>query len=699
MRSFLRALVLLVPVLLLLVASTRPLRAEVVRIQVDRREPFAGGASFGEAGSYELIAGRVFFAVDPLALANQRIVDLRLAPRDARGRVLFSSDFVVLRPLDPAKARPSVLLEIINRGNTEENGPFFYTPGPDDFTLPTLDHVKFDDPFPFDQGFTFAYLGWETNPASGTMHLEAPTVDVSGPVRATFLTDATNAASTTHLIHSPLPGPCPVDETSPKLRILVKRAFDDPGSDPGPDLPVAGWHFTSVKNVTSGRMDCAISAPGALTPDRLYEVVFTAKTAPVAGLSFAAFRDFASYLKTAHGPDAPLLAAPASRVLGYGYSQSGRFLRSFLRAGFNTDERAHIAFDGLFISSAGAGGGSFNQRFANPDEAGTSVLCDLCPADLFPFSNTPETDPLTHESGGVLDLERAAHTIPKIVTTLSSSEYWTRFASLTYVTVDGRTELPLDPNERLYFTAGTPHGHAPFPPRKKLRATTYEQFANFAHEAPAFHALLLDLDEWIAHGTEPPPSLYPHLPRLVPRAAVNFPVIPGAAFPAFMPRTWRMDFGPRFHSEGIADIQPPKLGPEYTILVPQVDRDGNDLGGLSLPFLTVPLGTYTGWNRELPLKPWLNYLGGLRGSFIPFALTAGQRSATGDPRLSLAERYSSRQEFLDKTRAAAEALVARRLMLPRDIPAEVDRATKQWDFFTSPAPKTTSGTPIPAPGS
>ena len=155
-----------------------------------------------------------------------------------------------------------------------------------------------------------------------------------------------------------------------------------------------------------------------------------------------------------------------SRVLGYGYSQSGRFLRDFLYRGFNADERGRRVFDGLFIASAGGGRGSFDHRYAMPGQAGNSVLSDLRPVDLFPFTDGIEQDPVTGARDGLLRVAESSHTVPKIFYTYSSTEYWARVGSLTYTTVDGTRELPLSADARLYFYPGTPHSHFPFPPIK-----------------------------------------------------------------------------------------------------------------------------------------------------------------------------------------------------------------------------------------
>jgi hypothetical protein len=454
----------------------------------------------------------------------------------------------------------------------------------------------------------------------------------------------------------------------------MRRSFDDAGTL----VPSIAWHFTTVRDAATGKTSCAFAVARPIVPHRMYDAIYRGGPTAVAGLSFAAFRDFASYLK--HGSaTSPLHRDAMPRVIGFGYSQSARYLRTFLREGFNADEDGRIAYDGMLIASAGAGGGSFDQRYAMTGEAGTSVGSDLRPTDVFPFTDTDETDPLTGERGSLLERARASHTVPKTFTTLSSTEYWARFASLTYLAPGGGGEVAPDPNARRYFFAGTPHGTGVFPPQKRIGGSPLFYDANYATAAPGLRALLLDLDAWIANGTEPPPSVYPHPDGLVPRTRVRFPAIPGVAFPAYAPRTWRMDFGPRFASLGIADNEPPRLGAPYDTLVPQVDADGNDAGGIALPFLAVPVGTFTGWNVEPNSEPSFDLLAGLFGSFVPFARTAAERAASGDPRPSLGERYATRAAYLDATRAAARALVARRLMIDSDVEPEVAAAERRYD--------------------
>jgi Alpha/beta hydrolase domain len=637
--------------------------AEVTRVEIVSRAPWLGGA-------YEKLQGRVYFDVDPRRSTGRRVTDISLAPRNAKGRVEFSSDFVVVRPSDPARARGAVLLEIPNRGMTQAEGSFFSPAAGSEFDLMNLDATNLSDAFLFEQGFTVAWLGWQFDLPKGDIRMEAPVANVNGRVRQSAI--VLSAGGRLWRLGG-TSSYCAADLAQPDAQLLVKSHLDDPGRA----LPREAWKFADP---------CAVVLTDGFEAGQVYELIYTAVNPPLAGLGEAAVSDFVSWLKFG-GVASPLREHPetAARVLGYGYSQSARFLRDFLYRGFNADEQGRKVFDGLFIASAGAGRGSFDHRYAMPGEAGNSVLSDLRPVDLFPFTDGIEKDPVTGARDGLLSQAEASHTVPKIFYTYSSTEYWARVGSLAYTTVDGSHELPLNTRARLYFYAGTPHSHYPFPPIRRSRAADYENYGNFASAGWSFRALLLDLDEWVAKGAKPPDSAYPHAGRdLVSRERVVFPRIPGVEFPPYMPRNWRVDYGPDFSVKGIIANEPPKLGQPYTVLVPRVNRDGNDLGGIALPDVAVPLGTFTGWNYQLPVLSNLNYLAGLVGSFIPFPRTAEERKASGDARPSIAERYSGRDDYIEKVRASVESLVSRRLLRAEDANAIVDESAVRWDYLASP---------------
>jgi hypothetical protein len=621
------------------------LRAEVTRVEVTSTGPWLGGRSLGKAGAYERLQGRIHFAVDPTSPANRRIADIALAPRNAAGRVEFSSDFVIVRPRDPARSRGSALIEIPNRGVTQANGMFFSTARGAAFDLMNLDATSLADAFVFEQGFTVAWLGWQFDLPEGAIRLEAPAAPVSSVVRESIIVGSAGS----HYVRLNRSGSyCAADTPQTAAQLTVRDRFDEAPHA----IAHTSWQFADP---------CAIMYRDGFDPGRIYELTYEGVNPPLAGLGEAAVRDFAVWLKFGKENASPV------RVLGYGYSQSARFLRDFLYRGFNADEHGRQAFDGLFIASAGAGRGSFDHRYAMPGEAGNSVLSDLRPVDLFPFTDD-----------GLLRAAEESHTLPKIFYTFSSTEYWARAGSLTYTTVDGARELPFNAASRLYFFAGAPHAYGGFPPTRQ----SYSNLLNFASSGMEFRALLLDLDDWAAKGTKPPDSAYPHLGRdLVARERVTFPKIPGAEFPGWMPGNWRMDYGPDFASKGIISIDPPKLGAAYPILVPQVNRDGIDVGGILSPEVAVPLGTFTGWNYLVPVHPNLGYLGGLVGSFIPLPLTAADRKASGDSRLSVGERYTGREDYLDKIRTAAEGLVSRRLLRADDVNTIVAESGAHWDYL------------------
>jgi hypothetical protein len=661
---------------------------KVVSVVVTSQSRWVEGRAFGTAGSYEKLQGRITFAIDPLAKSNARIADVKLAPRNASGLVEFTSDFVILRPIDPARARPSVLFEILNRGHSQANGVFFSSPHGQPFKVEDLDRANLDDGFAFEHGFTVVWLGWQFDLAPGAIRLSAPVSSARSLVREAFVPDDEAVASGVDSLKT-TNSYCAADALQPSATLSVESRFEGPAET----LRRRAWSFAHVESGKPVDDACSIYLPGGFERGRMYQAVYQGAPAPVAGLGLAAVRDFASYLKYG-GVDSPILNAARTkpRIIGYGYSQSARFLRQYLYQGFTADQDGRKTFDGLLIASAGAGRGSFNHRYAMPGEAGVSVMSDLRPVDLFPFTDGDETDPVTGQEGGLLDAAKRSHTLPKIVYTYSSSEYWARAGSLAYTTVDGRRERPLDPDSRLYFFAGAPHAHGPFPPdHGGPKGPAYANLVNFASSKWGFRALLLDLDDWVAAGRPPPPSVYPHLAsNLVPYDAVHYPRVPDFATPTTMPPTWRIDFGPEFETQGVIDTEPPKLGPPFALRVPRVDGDGNDLGGVNLPFLAAPLGTYTGWNHEMTDLSGFHYLAGLIGSFKPFAITKAERLASGDSRLSIEERYRDRDDYLGRVKAAEAALIARRFLRPEDRYRIERDSGAVWDAVvgssTRPAP-------------
>ena len=614
--------------------------ADVVRIDVRQRDDY---------GTHERVIGRVHFAVDPLVPANRGIADLVAAPRNAAGKVEFSGDLLFFLPKSAAGARGTVFLEVVNRGRDQSLGLM------SDARQRDLSPENWDmgDRFVLRHGFTVAFLGWQfdVRPAQG-LTFAAPSARVQGVVRASHVEEGTVPRYSGFGIQY-----CAGNPEQPDATLSFRRAIDGPPEI----LPRGSWRFAPD--------GCSVRLPTGFNPG-LYEAVYQAEGSPVAGLGLAAVRDFASYLKFG-SVGATLRENPAlvQRVIGFGYSQSGRFLREFVRDGFNQDEKGRAAFDGLMIASAGAGGGSFNHRFAVPGQAGNSVLSILRPVDLPPFTDA-----------GLLARARADGVVPKIFYTFSSTEYWARAGSLTHTTENGLADTPLDPTSRLYFLTGTPHSSGPLPPIRDTGSQEFRQDLNFAEQKWVLRALLLDLDDWILAGTEPPASRYPTIAKgeLVTREAVQFPSVPSFPFAEYVPPVWRMDLGADYATTKVITKEPPSIGAPYPVLVPQVNADGNELGGIPLPEVAAPLGTHTGWNVTVPQLTGLRYLAGLVGSFVPFAPTRDARLRAGDSRPSIAERYRNRQDYLDRVGRASQDLVRQRLLLAEDVPEVLRYAEAIW---------------------
>ncbi len=631
---------------LFIAIATAP--AAVVRIEITERDDAPGAPS-----SYERLAGRVHFAIDPRLPQNRIIADLDYAPRDAEGKVAFMADFTIVRPRDPQAGNSTVLLEIPNRGGR---------------SLPEFFDATAHDGFVFARGYTLAWVGWQWDmpDTPGLLRLY-PVIatdrgkPITGLVRAEFTPD--RRVDSFSLADRSMQAYPALDPADAGLTLTVRDRIDGPRRP----LPRKAWQFAPDAR--------SITMAAGFEPGRIYELVYRAKDPVVAGLGPAAVRDFVSWLK--YGTP----GAPERRVehaISFGASQSGRFLRTFIYQGFNQDEAGRKVFDGVLAHIAGAGRGSFNHRFAQPSRDAQPIANTFYPVDIFPFTDLPETDTVTGATGGLLDAARRAGVVPKIFYTNSAYEYYGRAASLIHTTPDGSEDAPLAPETRLYLFAGSQHGPDAFPPGRSL--------SQFRRNPADFHwvmrALLVAMQDWIAADREPPPSEIPTLAArtLVAPGEVRFPAIPGVKFPQRIHRAWRADYGPEFATRGIITFEPPKLGASFPTLLSQVGADGNDLAGVRLPEVAVPLATYTGWNLRDPAAGAPDELASLIGSWLPFERTRAERERAGDPRPSIAERYPSREAYLDRIATVARDLARRGLLLETDVPHLIERSAAQWEY-------------------
>jgi hypothetical protein len=646
-------------------------------VEITSRTDIQEGRAFGNAGAYEKIIGRVYFAVDPANLHNRQIVDLDKAPRNANGEVEFSADLYLLKPKDTKKGTHSVLFEVSNRGG---RGILSIVNGRDG---------EYGDGFLMREGYTIAWVGWEFDLSSQgeRLRLNAPVAheadekEIRGLVRTDFTpSEKRDDMPLGHILLGPDGGNSyAVDDPGSKQNVLTVR--DTPAGQ-RQIIPRGDWSFVHAVDGKLTSDPHYVHLNTGFVPGRIYELVYTAKNTAVVGVGLAAVRDFLSYLK--YDPQA---SAPVKRVYAVGISQSGRFLRHFIYQDFNADEQGRQVMDGVIAHVAGAGRGSFNHRFAQPSRDAQPMSSIFYPTDLFPFTDVPQTDPETVETAGLLDAATKSKTAPKIFYTNTSYEYWGRSAALIHVSVDGRKDVETPKNVRIYFLAGLQHFSGAFPPAKSTPGSpeyTAQQLQNPNPIRWYWRALITDMNEWVKDGKTPPASTHPMVAdnTLVLLEKYKFPGIPGVNTPREENLAYRLDFGNQW-KQGFITNEPPKTGKPFPGLVPQGDADGNDLGGVRLPELQVPLATYTGWNLRDPSIGAPEQRVSFLGSFIPLTRTSDERKKSGDPRPSIAERYASREEYMSKFEQAAKKLIEQRFLLQEDLPAMLERGKLEWTVIVA----------------
>ena len=619
------------PILILLTALVvaTSAAARVTTVRIDRVEPFAGGQAFGASGAYERVIGVAKGELDPADPRNAGIWGLSKAPRNAAGKVEYETDIFMLRPADPAKGNHHLLFDVLNRGNKLATGRLNFTEPKDDTNDPaTVAHAG--DGFLFRRGYTLAWAGWDADAptANHGMTMRVPALaDVEQEIRDEFVSGTRGAPMTRFRLSY---GAASQDQTGAMLTRRAKQA------DAPEIVPSAQWAFQDDRTVVL-RPEGAVPAFGTI-----YELTYRAKAPWVDGIGFAAQRDVAAYLKADRTGGRRISAATM-----FGISQSGRFIRDFVKFGFNRDENGRKVFDGALSHIAGIGGVFLNAPFAQPFRTRTQHEDHAMPENAFPFSSASARDPVTGKSGALLRGDRFD---PLLIETNTDAEYWQKGAALLGTDPTGRYDLPLPATTRLFLISGSQHtgryGSTAAPgPCVNLR--------NPHDPYPAIRALLVALDDWIATGRPAPASRIPVIAdgTLVPAARLRFPPLPAFAVAK----------GPN-GVDPVGDwVHPAAVKSPYVPLVPAVDADGNTRAGLKLPDVAVPLGTHTGFN--LYKAPALSgEMCDRDGSFLPFP----RDKAYGDPRLSLTERYGTPARYAAKVAAAARALVADRLLLPED---------------------------------
>jgi hypothetical protein len=625
--------------------------ARITQITITSRQIAFGGFSFPVVGQYEVITGVATGEVDPNNPQNALITDIALAPRNAAGHVVYQHNFYILKPVDLSHGNHKMMYEPPNRGGktyqTLNNTPTG-TNDPAALTDPNV----LNDSFLWTRGYTTVWSGWENNLASldpsknPTFVATASFPVLHGPSGATITGPGyeyiVTGASTFTLAYPAASGA----QGAPNA-VLTHRVHLD---DPAVEVPTGQWTYTNATNTAIKLV------PGPFVNNDIYEFSYIAKDPTPNGLGLAAIRDFNSFLRYAKQDDVGTpnpLAGDVQRIYTETSSQPARTLNDFVHLGFNEDESHRKVFDGM-MQWIGAGDGlNMNYRWSQTKRTERNRQEELYLEGLYPFANVPTFDPISNSSDWRYKRCEETHTCPLATEFYSANEYWVKAGSLMSTDPTGQYDLPDHPMTRLYLLSSKQHGGAGDPTSKGL----CQQFLNPLDSAPVQRALWIDLDAWSTMGVSPPDSQVPRLrdgtlvPPL-PQSRVGFPSIPGVTYTGLKTTRYRFNYGPNFYGTFVPTINPPvitppyednpKNGPIYPSYVPKTDSDGNDIAGIRLPELTVPLATYTGWGLRSGV--WANDGCEASGQYIPFKATTAERLAANDPRPSVEERYRSFEE-------------------------------------------------------
>ena len=581
--------------------------------------------------------------------------------------------FYILKPIDLSKGNHKVMYEPPNRGRKTHaalnNGAGGNDPG--SVTDPNI----LANTFLLPRGYTMVWSGWDysagTSAAKFNTTITLPVARnpdgsaITGPAYEYIVTRGTS-----YTLSYPA---ATIDQS--KATLTHRVHLDDVPQI----VPATGWSYAA-----DGTAISLLPAGTSFTPNDIYEFSYTAKDPTVNGIGFAAVRDFNAFLRYEKADElgtANPLAGDVARIYTEVSSQPGRMLNDFRNLGFNQAENGKIVFDGMMQWIAAGDGINMNLRFSQPGRTERNRQDQLYAEGVFPFANQRSTDPITGRTAGRYDACTKTNTCPLAMEIYSANEYWVKGASLFHTDPMGKLDLPDHPMARLYLISSHQHGVG-----NGNAKGSCQQFGNPLNSAPIQRALWEALDLWSTEGVAPPPSSVPHLadgtlvPAL-PQSAVGFPTIPGVIYTGLKSTRYLLNYGPDFYRTGIMTINPPaitppmfdnpKNGPIYPTYVPKTDEDGNDIAGIRLPDVTVPLATYTGWS----LRDGAHANDGCEGAgqMIAFPKTKADRLASGDPRLSVEERYPSFSVYAARVKNAVEDMVTKRLMLREDAQPAVDR--------------------------
>ncbi|HKA42612.1 MAG TPA: alpha/beta hydrolase domain-containing protein [Burkholderiales bacterium] len=677
--------------------TATPAGARITKIQITATEsPTFGGFSWPGVGQYEKIVGKAFGEVNPSDPRNAVIVDIELAPRNARGNVEYSFNFYILKPIDLAKGAHRVMYEPPNRGGKTWTALGRVSGGGDDPGSITNTTVLANS-FLMPRGYTLSWSGWEDLGTLDTFNASAnfpiakvaptpanPTGTITGPSYEYIVVGApTSSVALTYPAAT-------LDKTQATLTHRVHL------NDAPQVIPASGWNYNAAGTAIS-------LVGGNFVANDIYEFAYTAKDPKVNGLGFAAVRDWNAWLRSEEKDDfgnPNPLAGDIQKIYTEISSQPGRMLNDFRHLGFNEAEDGRKVFDGHMQWIAAGNGINMNYRFSQSGRTERNRQNHLYIEGRFPFANVMTHDPITRTTDSRYSRCEHSNTCPLGVEIYSANEYWVKSASLLHTDPAGSRDLHDSQYTRNYFmssmrhgTAATPAGTPPgTPPARGL----CQQSDNPLNSAPVQRALFIALDEWATSNIKPPDSRVPGfkdgtLVPPLPQSGMGFPNIPSpfpdtpgplVTYTGLKTTRYHFDYGVDFYQTGIATINPPVFpfttpsyqddtgnGPIYPSFIPKTDSDGNDIAGVRLPDVTVPVATYTGW--ALRRGAQANDGCEAAGQYIPFAPTEAARGS--DPRPSVAARYPTFDAYYAKVVKAIDDMVAERLLLCEDAQPELNR--------------------------
>jgi Alpha/beta hydrolase domain len=643
-----------------------PAHARVKKIQITAKEsPTFGGYSWPGVGQYEKIVGKAFGELDPNDPKNAVIVDLQLAPRNAEGKVEYSFDFYILKPIDLTKGNHKMLYEPPNRGRKTIAALNRGVGGEDPGSV--RDASLLANSFLMPQGYSIVFSGWDssagTSPGGFNTNITLPIA--RNPDRSSITGRSyeyiVNAGASYALTY-------PVATLDRSKATLTHRVHLN---DMPKNVPASGWQYNA-----DGTAIELLPAGTPFVANDIYEFSYTAKDPTVNGVGFAAVRDWNAWLRFETKDDSGTvnpLAGDITRIYTEVSSQPGRFLNDFRYLGFNQAENGKQVFDGMMQWIAAGDGISMNYRWSQPGRTERNRQDHLYVEGRFPFANVTTTDPITGKTDSRYARCTLTHTCPFAMEIFSANEYWVKAASLMTTDPTGKEDLPDSPFTRIYFMSSMQHGTG-----NGTSKGACQQFQNPLDSQAVQRALFTAMDKWVTAGTPPPPSQTPKLSNRTlvkpDQTSTGFPRIPGVTYTGFKSTRYLLNYGPNFYTTGIPTMNPPAFappyqdnpanGPIYPSFVPRTDADGNDVAGIRLPEVQVPLATYTGWAlRAAPQND-----DGCEGSgqYIPFPKTKADRLASGDPRLSIEERYGNIETYSSLLHNAIENLTRAGFLLPFD---------------------------------